>query len=66
MQALAITRATLQELLRRGVLGQSFVISAAHTDADVDHTVDAVAAALVEHGLGYALLDQFTAASAES
>ncbi|WP_461167896.1 glutamate-1-semialdehyde 2,1-aminomutase [Tsukamurella serpentis] len=36
----------LQELLRRGVLGQSFVISAAHTDADVDHTIEAVAQAL--------------------
>lgn len=39
----------LQELLHRGVLGQSFVISAAHTDADVDHTVDAVARALVPY-----------------
>lgn len=39
----------LQELLRRGVLGQSFVISAAHTDADVDHTIDAVAQALVPY-----------------
>ncbi len=36
----------LQELLRHGVLGQSFVISAAHTDADVDRTVEAVAQAL--------------------
>jgi glutamate-1-semialdehyde 2,1-aminomutase len=36
----------LAELLRRGVLGQSFVISAAHTDDDVDHTVAAVAGAL--------------------
>lgn len=36
----------LQELLRRGVLGQSFVVSAAHTDADVDHTLEALAAAL--------------------
>ena len=36
----------LAELLRGGVLGQSFVVSAAHTDADVDRTVDAVAAAL--------------------
>ncbi|ALG15683.1 glutamate-1-semialdehyde 2,1-aminomutase [Kibdelosporangium phytohabitans] len=36
----------LQELLRRGVLGQSFVISAAHTAADVQHTVDAAADAL--------------------
>jgi len=32
----------MQELLRHGVLGQSFVISAAHTDEDVAHTVDAV------------------------
>ena len=36
----------LQELLCRGVLGQSFVISAAHTDADLDHTVRAVEGAL--------------------
>ncbi|MGA6205832.1 glutamate-1-semialdehyde 2,1-aminomutase [Nocardia testacea] len=31
----------LQELLRRGVLGQSFVTSAAHTDRDIDHTIEA-------------------------
>ncbi|AOS65895.1 glutamate-1-semialdehyde 2,1-aminomutase [Actinoalloteichus hymeniacidonis] len=36
----------LQELLRRGVLGQSFVISAAHTDDDVAATIEAVADAL--------------------
>ena len=36
----------LQELLLGGVLGQSFVISAAHTDADVEQTLDAVRAAL--------------------
>ncbi|GAA4772261.1 glutamate-1-semialdehyde 2,1-aminomutase [Actinomycetospora chlora] len=36
----------LAELLRRGVLGQSFVISAAHTDDDVEQTVAAVAGAL--------------------
>lgn len=36
----------LQELLRRGVLGQSFVTSAAHTDHDIQRTVDAVCAAL--------------------
>ena len=36
----------LQELLLGGVLGQSFVISAAHTDADVELTLDAVRAAL--------------------
>jgi glutamate-1-semialdehyde 2,1-aminomutase len=32
----------LQELLRRGVLGQSFVTSAAHTDSDIDQTVAAI------------------------
>ncbi|MFI6047918.1 glutamate-1-semialdehyde 2,1-aminomutase [Nocardia sp. NPDC051321] len=31
----------LQELLHRGVLGQSFVTSAAHTDADIDETIAA-------------------------
>ncbi|MGB2922071.1 MAG: aminotransferase class III, partial [Mycobacterium sp.] len=36
----------LQELLRRGVLGQSFVTSAAHRDDDVDATVQAVSDAL--------------------
>ena len=36
----------LKEMLLRGVLGQSFVISAAHTDTDVQQTVDAVSAAL--------------------
>lgn len=36
----------LQEMLRRGVLGQSFVTSAAHTEADVDATIDAVRGAL--------------------
>jgi glutamate-1-semialdehyde 2,1-aminomutase len=36
----------LQELLRHGVLGQSFVTSAAHTSADVEHTVAAIQAAL--------------------
>ncbi|GAB0108666.1 glutamate-1-semialdehyde 2,1-aminomutase [Nocardia sp. JMUB6875] len=35
----------LQELLDHGVLGQSFVNSAAHTDADIDHTIDACQAA---------------------
>ncbi len=37
----------LQEMLSRGVLGQSFVVSAAHTDADVDQTVDAVREAVL-------------------
>lgn len=36
----------MQEAIRRGVLGPSFVISYAHSDADIDFTVDAVAAAL--------------------
>ena len=35
----------LQELTRRGILGPSFVVSAAHDDAAVDETVDAFAAA---------------------
>ncbi len=33
----------MQELLRRGVLGQSLVISAAHTDTDVNQTIEAAA-----------------------
>jgi glutamate-1-semialdehyde 2,1-aminomutase len=36
----------LQELIRRGVIAPSFVISAAHGDAEVDRTVEAVAGAL--------------------
>ncbi len=36
----------MQELIRRGVLGPSFVISYSHSDADVDFTIEAVAAAL--------------------
>jgi glutamate-1-semialdehyde 2,1-aminomutase len=36
----------LQELIRRGVLAPSFVVSAAHTDADIDATVRAVDGAL--------------------
>lgn len=36
----------MQELLRRGVLGQSFVTSAAHDDDAIDATVDAVRGAL--------------------
>ncbi len=39
----------LQEILQRGVLGQSFVISAAHTDADVEQTVEAARAAMVAY-----------------
>jgi glutamate-1-semialdehyde 2,1-aminomutase len=40
----------IQELLRRGVLGQSLVISAAHTDSDIDQTVEAAAGALKVYG----------------
>lgn len=36
----------LQELLSRGVLGQSFVISAAHTPEDLDRTLEACDGAL--------------------
>ena len=39
----------LAEILRRGVLGQSYVISAAHTDADVALTVEAARAAAVTY-----------------
>ena len=37
----------LQELTRRGILGPSFVVSAAHDDAAIDETVDAFAEALL-------------------
>jgi glutamate-1-semialdehyde 2,1-aminomutase len=37
----------LQEILRRGVLGQSFVVSAAHTNSDIEETIDVVRQALV-------------------
>ena len=36
----------IQELLRRGVLAQSLVISAAHTDTDIEQTILAVEGAL--------------------
>jgi glutamate-1-semialdehyde 2,1-aminomutase len=36
----------LQEVMARGVLGQSFVTSAAHSDGDVDATIEAVRGAL--------------------
>ena len=36
----------LQELLQHGVLAQSFVISAAHTDEDLEITIRAVECAL--------------------
>jgi len=36
----------LQELIRRGVIAPSFVVSAAHGDGEVDRTIEAVAGAL--------------------
>ena len=36
----------LQELIKRGVLAPSFIVSYSHTDADIDRTIDAVAGAL--------------------
>jgi glutamate-1-semialdehyde 2,1-aminomutase len=39
----------LQEIILRGVLGQSFVISAAHTDRDLEQTVEATRAATVAY-----------------
>jgi glutamate-1-semialdehyde 2,1-aminomutase len=36
----------LQELIKRGVLSPSFVVSYSHTDADIDRTIDAVDGAL--------------------
>jgi glutamate-1-semialdehyde 2,1-aminomutase len=35
----------MQELIRAGVLAPSFVVSYSHSDADIDHTIDAVDAA---------------------
>ena len=40
----------MQELLRHGVLGQSFVTSAAHADDDIQQTLEAIGAALVPYG----------------
>jgi glutamate-1-semialdehyde 2,1-aminomutase len=48
----------LQELLKRGVLAPSFVVSYSHSDRDIQHTVEAVHAALgiyrkaLEDGVG--------------
>jgi glutamate-1-semialdehyde 2,1-aminomutase len=36
----------MQELIRRGVIGPSFIVSYSHTDADIDFTIEAVAGAL--------------------
>ena len=47
----AIRTLFLPEMLRRGVLGQSFVISAAHTDADVErqHSIEAARGAIAAY-----------------
>lgn len=37
----------MQETIRRGIIAPSFIVSAAHTDADIDRTIEAVDAALV-------------------
>jgi len=37
----------LQELIRRGVLAPSFVVNYAHSDVDIDKTIDAIDGALV-------------------
>jgi glutamate-1-semialdehyde 2,1-aminomutase len=39
----------LQELIERGVIAPSFVVSYSHTDADVDRTVEAIDGALAVH-----------------
>jgi len=36
----------MQELIRRGVIGPSFIVSYSHSDADIDFTIEAVAGAL--------------------
>jgi len=47
----------MQEIIRRGILGPSFVDSYSHSDDDIDRTIDAVGEALViykqalEHGV---------------
>ncbi len=37
----------MQEIIKRGILGPSFVVSYSHQDEDIDRTIDAVADALV-------------------
>ena len=36
----------LQEIIKRGVIGPSFVVSVSHSDADIDRTIEAVDGAL--------------------
>lgn len=37
----------MQELIRRGVIAPSFVVSYSHTEADIDRTIDVIDAAMV-------------------
>ena len=32
----------MQELIRRGIIAPSFVVSFSHSDADIEHTAEAV------------------------
>ncbi len=40
----------MQEIIRRGIIGPSFVVSYSHSDDDIDRTIDAVSEALVIYG----------------
>jgi glutamate-1-semialdehyde 2,1-aminomutase len=40
----------MQELVRRGILATSLVVSYAHTDEDIDHTIDAWDEAMIVYG----------------
>jgi glutamate-1-semialdehyde 2,1-aminomutase len=40
----------MQEMIRRGIIGPSFVVSYSHTDADIDRTIEAVCESLVIYG----------------
>jgi len=42
----------MQEMVKRGILGPSFVVSFSHSDADIDFTVDAVRGALKTYRKG--------------
>ena len=42
----------MQELIKRGVLGPSFVVSYSHSDADIDRTVEAVRQTLIVYRRG--------------
>lgn len=56
----------MQELIRRGVLGPSFVVSYSHSDADIDQTIAAIDGAVgvyaraMEEGAGRYLIGPAT------